>query len=73
MNHLSIFKYLSEEGSCYETRTLIKWLNNELNNLDVIRQELLMIVKYLDLKMEDVEHNCQELQPSEMRLMLEKK
>ena len=70
MNHLSIFKYLSEEGSCYETRSLIKWLNNELNDLNVIKQELLMVVKYLDLKMEDIKNNCVELQPSEMRLLL---
>ena len=65
MNHLQMFRYVQENVDLfnYEVRSLMRTINNDLD-LDKMRKDLLLLIKFTELKMEDEQkyfsHTCNE-------------
>ena len=54
MNHLQIFRYVQENTDLfnYEVRSLMRTINNDLD-LEKMRKDLLLLIKFTELKMEE--------------------
>ena len=54
MNHLQMFRYVQENSDSfnYEVRSLMRTINNDLH-LEKMRDDLLLLLKFTELKMKD--------------------
>ncbi len=54
MNHLQMFRYVQENTELfnYEVRSLMRTINNDLD-LEKMRKDLLLLLKFTELKMDD--------------------
>lgn len=55
MNHVLMYKYLSENGSSYEIRSLAKWIHTETENIHEIAKELKMLLCFAEQKANEME------------------
>ena len=54
MNHIQMFKYVQENDDIfnYDVRSLMRTINNSLD-LEKMRKDLLLMLKFTELKIED--------------------
>ena len=59
MNHLQLFKYVQENSDLfdYELRSMMRTINNSLD-LEKMHKDLILLLKFIDLKREDEKKYC---------------
>ena len=58
MNHLQLFKYVQENHDKFnfEVRSMMRTINNE-TDLKKIKSDLLLLIKFVDLKIKDTDRS----------------